>query len=159
MLQQRHGLDVNFLLFTCWLASRGIELDRSTLDRAHDAVSAWHLDVVGPLRALRRSLAVQLEAAKPESLQARWPAHVIKLRQGTMALELDSEHLAQLALSYVGAELQPTQKAGPALAVLNLIHFWRFSADDLSDLRTLLQQAFPATTAAQLTNALSALEA
>lgn len=156
-LQRRHGLDVNLLLFACWLASQGIELDQETLIRAKKAVSTWHIEVVRPLRALRRRLAVRLDHAKPESLIGRWPGEVARLRQDVLALELDGEHLAQLALTDVGADLQSTQKAGPELAAANLARVWHFQPDDIDDLRLLLQQAFPATTEQRLAKALSSI--
>lgn len=157
-LQRRHGLDVNLLLFACWLADQGIELDQAALARAEKAVSAWHIEVVRPLRALRRRLAARLDHAKPESLLGRWPDHVAKLRKDVMAIELDGEHLAQLALTGICVDLQPTREAGAELAGLNLARFWRFRPDDLDDLRILLQQAFPTATAKQLANALSSFE-
>jgi hypothetical protein len=75
-----------------------------------------------------------------------------------LRIELDGEHLAQLALTEAAADLQPTGQPGPGLAVLNLAQIWRFTADDLGELRTLLQQTFPAATEDQLTTALRSIE-
>ena len=36
-LQDRHGLDVNLLLFCCWAASQGVTLDQRTLAAAEEA--------------------------------------------------------------------------------------------------------------------------
>ena len=157
-LQRRHGLNVNLLFFACWLASQGIEFDRTTLAKAMKAISTWQVEVTRPLRALRRRLGVRISHATPESLLGRWPDQVAALRRTALALELDSEHLTQLALSDIGAGLRPSRKSGIDLAVLNLKHYWRFGPDDLDDLKTLLQQAFPKTTPAHLEQAFTAFE-
>lgn len=154
-LQRRHGLNVNLLLLTLWLADRGIELDQATLSRAEKAVGTWHAEVIGPVRALRRRLAVQPDDAEPENPTGRWPDHVAKLRRDVLTIELDCEHLTQLALTDLAADLQPSKKAGVELAGRNLRHFKDFQTDDLDDLRTLLRQAFPAATEKQVTAALS----
>lgn len=154
-LQRRHGLDVNLLLFACWLADQGIELDHRILAQARDAVSAWQAEVVRPLRAVRRRLAIRLDHAKPESLHQRWPDHVMKLRRDVMALELDGEHLTQLALGSIADDQQPTQMPGVQLASLNLIRLRCLHDDDVEDLEMLLGQAFPTATKKQLANALS----
>jgi uncharacterized protein (TIGR02444 family) len=56
---QDQGAVVNRLLFACWLASRGIRLDRSRLRQAD---ARWHGEVTQPLRALRFRLRNQLTA-------------------------------------------------------------------------------------------------
>jgi len=52
--QDEQGLDVNLLLFAAWLATRGIALDASLLERARACSEPWREAVVGPLRAVRR---------------------------------------------------------------------------------------------------------
>ena len=42
-LQDRHGLDVNLLLFCCWAASQGVTLDQRTLAAAEEAVGSSSL--------------------------------------------------------------------------------------------------------------------
>lgn len=156
-LQRRHGLDVNLVLFACWLASRGIELDQAALARAGKAISDWQAEVTRPLRALRRRLGVRLDHAEPESLLGRWFDQTSTLRRAVLALELDSEHLAQLALDDIGADLPVSRLAGADLAAVNLLRYWPFQTDDLDQLQVIVRQAFPETTPAQLENAFSAL--
>ncbi|MGI9450060.1 MAG: TIGR02444 family protein [Geminicoccaceae bacterium] len=158
-LQRRHGLDVNLLLFSFWLADRGVELDEATLALAEQAVSTWHVEVIRPLRALRRRLAAQRAQADPKSLLGRWPDHVAKLQKGVLAIELDGEHLAQLALTDIGIGLQSTSEPGVELAGRNLKLFRHFCSQDQDDLRTMLLQAFLAATEAEMTSALSWLQA
>lgn len=154
-LQRRRGLDINLLLFACWLASRGIELDHQAFAQAQDAVSAWQTEVVRPLRAVRRRLTIRLDHARPESLHGRWQDQVRKLRQEIVALELDGEHLTQLTLDSIAADQQPTQMPGVMLASLNLDCLQCLHDDDVDDLEILLGQAFPTATKKQLANALS----
>ncbi len=158
-LQRRHGLDVNLLLFACWLSSRGVKIDQATLARAQDAVAAWQAEVVRPLRALRRRLAAQISHAENGSLLARWPDLATALRSNVLSLELDGEHLAQLALTDVGADLKPTENPGVELAVLNLASFWPFRAEDAHNLQPLLEQAFPEAKDGQVTEALKSFPA
>ncbi len=155
-LQRRHGLDVNLLLFACWLSSRGIELDPAALARARKAVVTWQTEVVRPLRALRRRLAARMDRADAGTLLACWPDQVAKLRQDVLTLELDGEHLAQLALTDIGVSLNATQSPGAELAALNLARFWSFCAEDVDGLEILLKQAFPDATSRQLVMALQA---
>jgi uncharacterized protein (TIGR02444 family) len=56
MLQDESGVDVNMLLYCSW---RGVEADvlsAATIAHLNEAVQTWRADVVGPLRAVRRSL-------------------------------------------------------------------------------------------------------
>lgn len=156
-LQRRHGLDVNMVLFACWLADRGIELDQMTLERAKNAVSSWHVEVVRPLRALRRRLGARIGQAEPDNIAALWPEHADHLRRDVLAVELDGEHLAQLALARLSENLQPGDRGGPDLAGFNLARYWRFRSNDRRDLRTLLHQAFPEAAAEDLAGALRSM--
>ncbi|MGI9504973.1 MAG: TIGR02444 family protein [Geminicoccaceae bacterium] len=158
-LQRRHGLDVNLLLFVFWSSDRGIEVHQAILARAEQAVSTWHVEVIRPLRALRRRLAAQRAKADPQSLLGQWPNHVAKLQKDVLAIELDGEHLAQLALTEIGEGLQPTREPGVDLAGFNLARFCPFCSHDLDDLRIMLKQAFPATTETEMTGALSSFQA
>ena len=158
-LQRRHGLDVNLLLFSFWLADRGVDLDEATLALADQAVSTWHVEVIRPLRALRRRLAAQRVQADPKSLLGRWPDLVAKLQKDVLTIELDGEHLAQLALTDIGLGLRSTREPGAELAGRNLKQFRHFCSRDQDDLRTMLLQAFPAATEAEMIEALSWLRA
>jgi uncharacterized protein (TIGR02444 family) len=141
-LQRRHDLDVNLLLFCCWLAARGVELDEPALERARQAAGSWQLEVVRPLRAIRQRLKVRLARPEPGSVPAGWPDLAGRLRAGILGLELDGEHLEQLALADVVAG-KGGAAAGPALACFNLGRYRAFEAEDRRALDALLRGAFP----------------
>lgn len=153
-LQDRHDLDVNLLLWALWLAECGVALDQKTTERAEHAVASWQADVIGPLRSLRRRLRELIEQPEPEGVAEQWPAKVKALRQAILALELDGEHLAQLALGRLGDELKPTRRASAKLAGDNLAHLGRFEEKDRGDLANLLMQVFPDVHQARLDAAL-----
>lgn len=55
-LQDAHGADVPVLLFSLWLAARGVALGDAEMRRIEAEVAPWRAEVVHPLRALRRRL-------------------------------------------------------------------------------------------------------
>jgi uncharacterized protein (TIGR02444 family) len=55
-LQDEAGVNVNILLWSCWLESRGIRMNPATLAQAQAVISDWEAQVVSPLRRLRRKL-------------------------------------------------------------------------------------------------------
>jgi uncharacterized protein (TIGR02444 family) len=112
-LQDRHGLDVNLLLLCCWLGHcQRAKPSRAEIARLADAVSAWHNDVVRPLRQARRRLKAPGPAIAPALAEA--------LRQEVKRLELDAEHIEQLALAarLPGAEPPAAPRAENAAAAL-----------------------------------------
>jgi uncharacterized protein (TIGR02444 family) len=142
-LQQRHGLDVNVVLFCCWLASRGIAADEAVLRRMVERAGAWQEEFVRPLRTLRSRLKVTLVEHQPGSIPARWPELIAALRRRVLALEIDGERLEQLLLAELAADLAGTATPGVALASMNLQRYWHFAAADRAPLARLLQAAFP----------------
>lgn len=98
-LQNRHGLDVNMVLFCCWAARFG-SLDRSTLERARDASERWADAAVRPLRSVRTAL-----ESRP------WPdldrAEVAELRERVKKEELAAERLQQEMLERILGESPP----------------------------------------------------
>ena len=157
-LQQRHGLDVNGVLFCCWLARRGIALDEAVLGRIAAATEPWQEDFVRPLRALRDRLKAALAEPEQGSITARWPELAAALRRRVLALEIDGERLEQLVLAELAAGLAPTATPGLALAGANLRRYRRFAAGDRQALETLLQAAFPRASASEVAAALDPLE-
>src|ERR1700694_2021268 len=55
-LQDNCGVDVNVLLFLLWQASRKRSVPASEVKRIADTVRPWQIEVIGPIRALRRML-------------------------------------------------------------------------------------------------------
>jgi uncharacterized protein (TIGR02444 family) len=157
-LQQRHGIDVNLVLLCVWLGERGTALDGETLARLCHAAERWQIEVVRPLRALRRRLKARIGDREPNSVAGEWPGLAISLRERAIALELDAEHLEQLQLGRVAAGLPATAAAGPELAGANLRNYWRFDRRDQKALRTLLEHGFAQTPAAELDASLGWLD-
>jgi uncharacterized protein (TIGR02444 family) len=141
-LQQRHRIDVNLVLLCLWLGERGTALDGEALARLCHAADRWQLEVVRPLRNLRRRLKARVADREPNSVAGEWTGLAATIRERAITLEIDAEHLEQLHLGRVAAQLPATAAAGPGLAGANLRHYWRFDRRDHKALRTLLEQAF-----------------
>lgn len=92
-LQDRHGLDVNVMLFAMWAGSRGRTLHDREIDVLLAACATWQELVVKPLRATRRE----------EKRKGNWS--VVYLR-GIAEMELAAERVQQdsmFSLLRVGA--------------------------------------------------------
>jgi uncharacterized protein (TIGR02444 family) len=89
-LQDGAGVDVNMLLFSLWMGACGRELTAGEMRRAGDAVEAWRVGVVVPLRAARRAL-----KEPPQALDAQG---AMALRNAVKRAELEAERLQQQAL-------------------------------------------------------------
>jgi uncharacterized protein (TIGR02444 family) len=101
-LQDRHGRDVNLLLYACWVGMSGRgRLDADQLARAEAMSEPWRCSVIAPLRAARRALK---EAG----------AEAARLYAAAKAVELDGERLAQQRL----AALAPPAAARPVAACM-----------------------------------------
>jgi len=132
-LQDRHGLDVNLLLFAVWTGGRGVVLSETTLRAAAERVRRWHVDVVRPLRALRRRLKGDAHGMEPALAAA--------IRERIAAAELAAEHVEQLALTDLLGERDPVSGADAIEA--NLAVFARaadlaFDENDRRDLAAIV---------------------
>jgi len=88
-LQDRMGLDVNLLLFACWTASKGYGyLSEAQWTRLIEETAGWRVNVIGPLRAVRRYLKESKDSGGANAL-----------RDKLKMLELEAEHAAQLAIA------------------------------------------------------------
>ena len=108
-LQERHGTDVNLLLFCCWAGSRGRGLSGAELAGLIAVVSEWQTEVVRPLRGIRRWL-----KGRERGLGER----VEPLRAEIKARELDAERIEQELLE--GALAIEPGDPSPAAAAANL---------------------------------------
>jgi uncharacterized protein (TIGR02444 family) len=91
-LQERHGIDVNLMLFCLWLGHSGRgRLDGAEMAQVIAASDLWHRKVVKSLRFVRRALKDGFTEA-PEELRQQ-------LRAQVQATEIDAEHLEQLILA------------------------------------------------------------
>lgn len=123
-LQDRHGLDVNLLMFCCWVAVQGLALDQHTLRAADEAVAGWRNQVVKPLRGLRRRLKRDLPGFPADEVAA--------LRRRILDVELETERLAQSRLEQL-LPASSSDEAAPILAVRGLRLCFRLQGVDPDD--------------------------
>lgn len=82
-LQDEFNLNINFLLYCCWLSSQAIRMTNAELLQQVKELRFWDQEVLMPIRQVRRAL-VKLRIAETETLTD----HV-------MSCELDAERLFQ----------------------------------------------------------------
>lgn len=151
-LQDRHGVDVNLLLFCCWVATRGVTLDRQTLTAAEAAVAGWRNQVVRPIRALRRRLKRETEGFPAAAVAA--------LRGQLLEAELQAERLEQQRLEAFLPAATESSESGPMLALRALRLYFRqegVDPDDVDDrdCLALLAGSFPEASPQSLSAVLS----
>jgi uncharacterized protein (TIGR02444 family) len=99
-IQERHGADVNVVLFCCWMGESGRgAMTPERLAEACEAVAPWHESVVKRLRAVRRLLKEDAGKAPADLAGA--------LRAQIQASEIDAEHIELLMLAGNVADLTP----------------------------------------------------
>ncbi|MDF1721281.1 MAG: TIGR02444 family protein [Minwuia sp.] len=143
-MQDRHGLDVNVLMFCCWVASSGRGRFRDgELEHALQAVDRWHDHVIGNLHQLKLFLKGGVAPA-PKTLSD-------DLRRVVVESELHAEHVEVLmlhtSLTRVGTgTFDRVQQIEDSLANL-FRYFTLINVDtddrDLSALIEILIAAFP----------------
>jgi uncharacterized protein (TIGR02444 family) len=88
LLQDEAGVDVNLLLFFCWLATtRDSALDEAAIRDIAARTADWRDNVVRPLRGVRRWMKGRADGISAESAEG--------LRSEVKRLELASERLQQ----------------------------------------------------------------
>ena len=135
-LQDRHGLDVNLLLYCAWCGKRGRRLDAEEIAALDGRVAEWRREVVLPLRRLRRWMKTQ-EAAPGEAAEI--------LRGEVKRLELEAERIEQ-ELLFAAAE-DEAGDASPAAAAANMAGYLAYlgvtlAITDLADLAAVLTGCF-----------------
>ena len=143
-LQERHGIDVNLLLFSAWIgeSGRGV-LAESDLEAALAATTAWNRDIVCALRVVRNRLKGGILPIPTERSDV--------LRKMILEIEVKSEHVEQIALATAVA-----RPADPAIAaerrcddaVMNVAAYFRRDgftpdAEDAGQAAIVLDPAFP----------------
>ncbi len=104
-LQDRLAIDVNLLLYACWIAATGrARMAREDWARLIGDMAAWRGQVVEPLREIRRRLKAGGWSGVPAPLAE-------SLRDRVKALELDAERAEQLAIA---AHAPPDAGESPA---------------------------------------------
>lgn len=150
-LQDRHGLDVNLLLFCCWAGAQGRALDASDVARLLASVEDWQRSVVRPLRQVRRRL---------KGLAAAESGRLGDLRRAIKDCELAAERIEQAILHDAlppSAPQTPPAARQAACAAANLAVYLEVAgvpigSRDGAELETLLRGAFgtlPSQTAAR----------
>lgn len=113
VLQERHHIDVNILLFCCWLGASGRgAMTEAEAAKMVEAVDTWHETVVRELRAIRQRMKGGMPPA-PIALSD-------PLRSRIAKTEVDCEHVEQLMLTEAvdrpeRAETAPDQRADDAI--------------------------------------------
>jgi uncharacterized protein (TIGR02444 family) len=107
-LQDNCGVDVNVVLFLLWVASQKRTLDAAQVKALADKVRPWQVDVIGPIRALRRKLKTDAPLVDRGSAEL--------FRTKIKAVELESERLQQEAMSALAAELRAEPASSAAAA-------------------------------------------
>ncbi len=90
-LQTQYGLNVNLLLWSCWLAEKDLLLDAEVYRQAQQAIELWQRQYVEPLRLMRQ----QLKDHAATTLRAK-----------IMSAELEAERAVQDRLYVFATEVQ-----------------------------------------------------
>lgn len=143
-LQDRHGVDVNCILFCCWVAQSGRgRLGADGAAKMIEVTRAWNHDVVQALRAVRRLMrpgVPPVDKAVSDSLRRR-----------LLEVEIDCER-AEIVTLGQAVDLPATEGAADEAragdAVANLAAYFaalgvKPGAEDATAAATLLGAVFP----------------
>lgn len=112
-LQERHGLDVNLILYFIWLGiARGFQISHSDVAATIVSIAAWHDTVVRPLRAVRTEMKGNAMGAPDDLGDA--------LRNRIKVAELDAERIEQQILQRQNLSNAPDARPGLPVARENL---------------------------------------
>ncbi|GJE41364.1 TIGR02444 family protein [Methylobacterium soli] len=114
-LQDEAGADVPLLLYLIWCARTGRPVDAAAIAGADDRIASWRVQVIAPLRAIRR--AMRSELLPGQSTQAH--------RERIKAAELEAERLALAALSAAAPEPVCAADSGTDVLALYAAHLGR----------------------------------
>ena len=112
-LQDRHGIDVNVLLFCAWLGATQRAVDKKQVQEILASIGDWQSEVVTPLRVLRRRLKGKTGAAIPNEAQ-------LAFREEVKRAELKSEQLEQAILYNLESSFSATPNSGLRLIAANI---------------------------------------
>ncbi|TQV82524.1 TIGR02444 family protein [Exilibacterium tricleocarpae] len=118
-LQDNHGVNVNLLLWSCWLETRTVTLDADLLAAAQRLVQDWDQRVVTPLRQARRAVR-----------KGNWETPGPSLLAQCKRLELEAEQVQQQWLYQlaVSGERRPAEGAAKVAAVGENVEFFLAAA-------------------------------
>ena len=111
-LQDRHGIDINMLLFCAFVgAVHGAVISEHDVRDALSKIAVWNANVVRALRQVRRELKLFATDLSPVQVAAR------ELRTSVKAAELGAERIEQAMLeTFAVTRLANWQLAEPASA-------------------------------------------
>ena len=115
-LQDRHGLNVNMLLWCLWCGAYFREPGELVIRKAIDQTHRWNHEVTKPLRAARTALKFDFPGADIE----RQGALRLKIKDDELAAErIELDTLERLALDALAAASPPggTERARRAVAL------------------------------------------
>ena len=151
-LQERHGADINVVLYCLWVAQHGFgRLTRTHLRELLDQVATWRDDVIVPLRTMRNRLKGGMGSIPAD--------HSEIVRSTVKRAELDAEHAEQLFLASLISERRnpDTQPEAAAMdAVENLAQYLsllkiKSSEQERVGVYSLLAAVFPTVSAEKIT--------
>jgi uncharacterized protein (TIGR02444 family) len=86
-LQDQAGADVGMMLFLCWIAQSGRgRMTRAEVQKAMAVVAVWRVQVLAPLRRVRRRVKANGTSGEPA------------LHKKLLEVELDAERIEQVRL-------------------------------------------------------------
>ena len=104
-LQERYRIDVNLLLWCLWCGEAGYPaLTPEALAETESGIGDWHQNVVRHMRWLRQHLKTPYDLVDDDLQQS--------LRARLQKIEIDAEHLEQLALAGIARSLGGGDPAG-----------------------------------------------
>ncbi len=134
-LQDAHGVDVDVVLWICWLSARGLRPTEPALVDAAALSRALENTVMQPLRAARRAM-----AQAPPELSA---ADVSQFRARALELELDIERAEMTALTRLPVAKVPGAAAEDLALVGLRLYAREADLDPLTDFAPLARAVFP----------------
>ncbi len=146
VLQEAHQLDVNIVLYCCWIGTSGRgALDAGEAEAMAAAVAEWHGDIVRGVRAVRQRLKGGLA---PAPLELSEP-----LRRRIAEIEVELEHVEQLTLAATidrPADPEASAERRAADAAANIDRYFSTigrtpSADDRTAITTIVAAALQAS--------------
>lgn len=139
-LQDRLGLDVNMLLYCCWVGADGRQLSRDDLKAVEAVADPWQSEVVRPLRSLRRRLKGGFGAMPVDRVES--------FRKRVSELEIEGEHIAQSAMAQAPRGEHQAGAAATAAVCANLQAYLKLrhapvEERERADLTTILRACCP----------------
>jgi uncharacterized protein (TIGR02444 family) len=98
-VQESIGADVPLLIWSVWIGVDGRELTKAEITAAQNAVSAWHQQIVRPLRDVRQRMKFCPDPAPSEQTEA--------LRNRLKSVELGAEKIELALLETVSVSALP----------------------------------------------------